>query len=145
MSRAYPERPFVGVGVVVLKGDDVLLIRRGKPPRQGQWSLPGGSQETGETVFEAGAREVMEETGVEIGPPRLVDIIDSIQRDGDGRVRYHYTLIDLAAEWVAGEPVADTDAEHAEWMPWTEVPALEMWEETTRVIAEARRLFGRGA
>ncbi len=142
MERSYPDRPFVGVGIVVLKGPDVLLIRRGQAPRIGQWSLPGGMQEVGETVFEAARRELMEETGVEMEEPVLIDVIDAIRHDGDGRVEYHYTLIDLAARWRAGRPVAGSDAMEATWVALADVPAIEMWDETHRVIAQAAGLLG---
>ena len=109
-DRLYPDRPIVGIGIVVFKGPEVLLIQRGKPPRLGQWSLPGGVQELVETVHEAARREVAEETGVDIDIVGLIDTVDSIQRDESGRVRYHYTLIDVAAVWRDGEPRAGSDA-----------------------------------
>ena len=94
------ERPVVGVGVVVLRGDDVLLIRRGEPPRKDRWSIPGGKQERGETVRNTAHREIREETGVEIALIGLVDVVDGIRRDETGATISHYTLIDFAAEWV---------------------------------------------
>ncbi len=134
MSREYPKRPMVGIGVVVWRERQVLLIRRGKPPRLGQWSLPGGLQELGETVFEGGAREVREETGTEVEITGVLDVIDSIQRDETGRVRFHYTLIDLAAEWRAGEPVAGDDAAAAAWVDADDLDRYQLWEETVRLI-----------
>jgi 8-oxo-dGTP diphosphatase len=136
-SREYPRRPFVGVGVVVLKGDAVLLIRRGKPPRAGEWSLPGGSQSVGETVRETAIREVREETGLEIGPPRFLEVIDAIIPDEAGAVRFHYTLVDFWAEWRDGEPVAADDAAHAEWVPLERLDEIDLWETTRRVIGDA--------
>ena len=106
----YPDRPIVGVGAVVWRGDRVLLIRRGKPPRAGQWSLPGGAQQLGETLREAITREVREETGLELAELRLLTTVDLIEREPDGRVRYHYTLVDFTAEAPAGEPLAGDDA-----------------------------------
>lgn len=140
MSREYPERPFVGVGAVILKGDRVLLIQRGKPPRVGQWSLPGGVQELGETIREAAAREVREETGIEAEIKGLIDVIDSIQHDGDGRVRLHYTLVDVWGEWRAGEPVPGDDAIGAAWLTLPEIERLSLWSETMRVIRAALAL-----
>ena len=147
---AAPRRPVVGVGVVVLKDDHVLLIRRGKPPRNGQWSIPGGKQKLGETWRAAAHREVREETGIEIELIGLIDVVDAIVRDGDdmtpGRrrvsdpsrpVAYHYTLVDAAALWQAGEPVAGSDAAHAEWIPLDRLDAYPLWDETVRIIRGA--------
>jgi ADP-ribose pyrophosphatase YjhB (NUDIX family) len=141
-NRAYPDRPMVGVGVVVLKQRSVLLIRRGKAPRRGEWSIPGGLQEIGETVFTAGAREVLEETGVTIGDPTLIDIVDAIRPDKAGRIQYHYTLIDLVADWAAGEPQAGSDAMHAEWITFARFEAMDVWGETKRIVAQARQIKG---
>lgn len=139
-SREYPTRPFIGVGVVVLKEDSVLLIRRGKPPKAGEWSLPGGSQHVGETVRETAAREVREETGVEIGELIFLEVIDAIIPDKAGRVQFHYTLVDFLAQWESGEPNADDDAEHAEWVPLSSLPEIELWEKTREIIEKASRL-----
>lgn len=133
-SRSYPERPIVGVGVVVWRDDRVLLIRRGKPPGLGQWSLPGGAQQLGETVHETARREVMEETGLHIHVTGLIDVVDGIHRDSDGRVEYHYTLIDLAATAVAGEAVAADDAQEAAWFAPETLATLGLWSETERII-----------
>ena len=134
MSREYPKLPMVGIGVVVWRERQVLLIRRGKPPRIGQWSLPGGLQELGETVYEGGRREVREETGTEVEITGVLDVIDSIQRDSEGRVRYHYTLVDLGAEWIAGEPVAGDDAAAAAWADADDLARYQLWDETVRLI-----------
>ena len=87
VDRTYPDRPWVGVGVIVFRGDEILLVRRGKPPNQGQWSLPGGGQDLGETVFEAARREVAEEAGIDmVRPVEVLTTVDSVHRD-DGRAR----------------------------------------------------------
>ena len=99
MSREYPPRPIVGIGVAVLRPGAVLLARRGRPPNLGAWSLPGGAQELGETAEAAARRELAEETGLSVGPLLLAANVDSIHRDPDGRVRYHYTIIDFCARW----------------------------------------------
>ncbi len=146
MTRRYPERPIVGVGVVVLRGvpknNEVLLIRRGKPPREGGWSLPGGAQELGETVFEAARREVREETGVEIEVVDTVAVVDSISRDGDGAVEYHYTLVDVAARWQSGEAREGGDAAAVEWADPDALDGYDLWSETLRIIALARTRLG---
>ena len=156
MSREYPDRPIVGVGIVVLKDDAVLMIRRGKPPRAGQWSIPGGKQKLGETWRATAVREVREETGVEIDVIGLVDVVDAIVREGDTLqpgerpepaeadhskpIQYHYTLVDCAAAWIGGEPRAGSDAAHAEWWPLDRLDELPLWSETVRIISEAAAL-----
>ena len=134
MQREYPERPLVGVGVVVQRGDRVLLVRRAKPPRANAWSLPGGLQKLGEAVFAAAAREVREETGVIAEGWRLIATADLIEHDDAGRVRYHYTLIDVAATWCAGEAVAGDDACAVVWADVDDLARFELWDETLRVI-----------
>ena len=128
--------PIPAVGVVCFRRDgpgapEVLLIRRGKPPREGEWSLPGGRIEPGEAVRDAALRELAEETGVQA---RLVGLIDVV--DGLFGTAHHYVLIDYLAEWVSGEPVAGDDAVEARFVPLAEVEALIDWSETRRVIAE---------
>jgi 8-oxo-dGTP diphosphatase len=141
MSRAgreYPDRPWVGVGVVVWQGERVLLIRRGRAPRLGQWGLPGGAQTVGETLFEAAAREVMEETGLEVVPQAVVTALDSISRDDSGAIQYHYTLVEVVAECSSGEPQAADDAMDARWVSIDQARYLVEWEETLRVIEMSR-------
>ncbi len=137
MTREYPERPLVGIGVVGLGPRGVLMIKRAKPPRKGQWSLPGGAQELGETVFEAARREVMEETGLTIGILGLVDVVDSIGRDDAGKVQYHYTLVEVLARIpprAKTEPRPGSDADEAAWIPLRDIPGLGLWSETERII-----------
>lgn len=134
MSREYPERPVAAVGAVVVDNGKVLLIRRGKPPRPGQWSLPGGGQELGESYIEAAIREVREETGLAIEVLGLIDVVDSITRDESGRVRFHYLLADVVARPVGGTLQAGGDASEARWFSSEEVFALPLWSETIRVI-----------
>ncbi|MBP2226810.1 ADP-ribose pyrophosphatase YjhB (NUDIX family) [Azospirillum agricola] len=143
-SREYPDRPWVGVGVVVWRGDRVLLIRRGRAPRLGQWALPGGAQSLGETVFETAAREVLEETGLVVIPTEVITVVDAITPDAEGRVHYHYTLVEVSAESAEGEPVCADDALEARWATPDEAGALTEWDETRRVIllAAARRSAG---
>ena len=137
MRREYPERPVGGVGAVVWRGGRVLLIRRGRPPRVGQWSLPGGAQQLGETLLEAVVREVREETGLALSSVCFLTTVDLIERAADGRVRYHYTLVDFTAEAAPGEPVAGDDAAAVGWFAPDQLDGLGLWSETRRIIAEA--------
>jgi ADP-ribose pyrophosphatase YjhB (NUDIX family) len=138
-GRDYPTRPIVGIGVVLLKPESVLLVRRARPPWLGQWSLPGGAQELGETAEQAARRELLEETGLRAGALRLVAHVDSIHRDADDRVRYHYTLLDFAGDWVGGDPVAGDDVSAATFAPFAALDGYALWPEALRVIEQARQ------
>lgn len=140
-GREYPVRPLVGIGVVMLKPGAVLLVRRAKPPSVGQWSLPGGAQELGETAEEAARRELLEETGLDAGPMQLAANVDSIHRDEAGRVRFHYTILDFAAQWVGGDPAPGGDVSDALFAPLDRLGDYGLWDEAHRVIAIARRLL----
>ncbi|MFN3668636.1 MAG: NUDIX hydrolase [Brevundimonas sp.] len=128
-----PPTPIPAVGVVCLRGDAVLLIRRGTPPRQGEWSLPGGRIEPGERAVDAALRELREETGVEAEITSLIDVVDGLFPEA-GR---HYVLIDYAARWLSGEPVAGDDAAEARFVALDAVDGLVDWAETRRIIALA--------
>lgn len=137
-DREYPGRPIIGIGIVVLRPDAVLLVRRGSAPAQGQWSLPGGAQELGETVEEATRRELREETGLTVGPLTLIAHVDSIHHDPDGRVRFHYTILDFAAVWIGGDAVAGDDVSALVWAPFDALADHALWPEAMRVIELAR-------
>ena len=139
MSGAEP-RPTVGVGAVVWRGSEVLLVRRGNPPRADEWSLPGGKQEWGETVEAAVRREVRQETALELGPLTFVDVVDLVATDAAGRVTHHYTLLDYTAEATAGVARAGDDAVAAAWFRLDELAPLGLWAQTRRVIARAEAL-----
>jgi ADP-ribose pyrophosphatase YjhB (NUDIX family) len=141
-DREYPARPIVGIGVIAIKGDSVLLVRRGKPPNIGSWTLPGGAQEVGETAEEAARRELLEETGICVGKLHFAAHVDNIRRDASGRVQFHYTILDFAAAWESGEPVAATDVSEALWVPLDRLEEYRLWSEAYRVIAIARAVVG---
>jgi ADP-ribose pyrophosphatase YjhB (NUDIX family) len=141
MSRQYPPRPIVGIGVAVLRPGAVLLARRGRPPSEGAWSLPGGAQKLGETAEAAARRELAEETGLAVGELLLAANVDSIHRDPDGRVRYHYTILDFCARWREGEPAPGGDITACAWAPFDQFDGFDLWSEARRVIGIARRLL----
>ena len=135
------EAPRIGVGLVVWKGEEVLLIKRGKPPFLGEWSIPGGGLEFGETLHAAALRELDEETGVEADIVGLIDVVEVVGAPDAG----HMVLIDYAARWRAGDPRPGDDAAEAAW--FTEKDALERltWGQTRRIIRESRRLMEQGS
>jgi 8-oxo-dGTP diphosphatase len=135
MNEASGRRPVAAVGVVCLRGDDVLLIHRDAPPLEGQWSLPGGRVEWGERAADAALRELHEETGCRAELLGLIDVVDAVWPDR------HYVLIDYAARWTAGAPNAGDDARDARFFTPAELARLDLWSETRRII-EAARSFG---
>lgn len=141
--RDYPARPWVGVGVVVWRDRQVLLARRGRPPRQGEWSIPGGAQQVGETVAQAAAREALEETGLSVRPAELVSVEDAVTRDEAGAVQYHYVIIELAADWIDGEAQAGDDAAEVRWADVAEAcRLLDANPAAVRVLRKAAALRG---
>ncbi|MCX7839666.1 MAG: NUDIX hydrolase [Anaerolineae bacterium] len=138
-SRDYPARPIAGVGVIVCKDDAVLLIRRGKPPRAGEWGIPGGVVELGETWRDAARREVREECGIEIRIEAIADAVDIIVHDDAARVQYHYALVDFAASYVSGDLRASSDVLEARWVAFSELHHFPLPDKTRAVIRKAMR------
>lgn len=134
MSRLYPELPIPGVAAVTVRGSEVLLAERGKPPSLGKWGIPGGAVEVGETREEAVVREVLEETHVVVRPVELLDIFDSISRDDEGKVRHHYILFEYLCEYVSGEVIPGTDAPDARWVPIDDLSSVNIMPYTRRFI-----------
>lgn len=141
IARDFPDRPFVGAGVIAWQASKVLLVRRANPPMQGAWSIPGGLQQVGEPVRTAALRELEEETGLRGEVLGLVDVVDSIWPDNHGRTRHHYTLVDFAVAITGGTLGAADDALEAAWHPAASLPGLGIWDETLRIIEAARRFF----
>lgn len=134
MSDPRGSRPFIGVAAVIWKGPHVLLIQRGQPPREGEWSLPGGHQEYGETVRQAAVREVLEETGLKVTLGPLIDVVDAMLEGDATRPERHYTLIDFSAEWRSGEAIAASDARDLKWVALADLDEYGLWQETKRII-----------
>jgi ADP-ribose pyrophosphatase YjhB (NUDIX family) len=134
MQREFPTQPFIGVGAIVIEGDRVLLVKRAHPPIQGQWSIPGGVLEVGELVREAAVREAREETGMIVEAGVLLGVYDRVLRHADGRVQYHYVLIDFLCRPLGGELQASSDASEVRWFTRSELPALHLAEDTQDVI-----------
>ena len=143
-SRQYPDRPFAGVGAVIVDGARVLLIRRRFEPLAGEWSLPGGVVEAGETLDACVRREMREETGleVEIGP--VIDVFDRITRDEDGRVRYHYVLVDYLCWPSGGTLQAGSDVDAAVWADSGDLSTYHLTDKAIAVIARALELAREG-
>ncbi|MEP6644409.1 MAG: NUDIX hydrolase [Acidobacteriaceae bacterium] len=134
MRREYPDAPIAGVGAIVIDHGRVLLIKRGGPPLQGEWSIPGGAMELGETVREAVVREVFEETGLVVEAVELLGVFDRVVKDGQGKILYHYVLVDFLCRRVRGEVRASEDADDARWFSVEEVKAVPLAKDTAEVI-----------
>lgn len=134
MKREYPEQPLVGVGAIIVEDERVLLVKRGHPPLAGEWSIPGGVLEVGETLREAAIRETLEETGLTVEPRDLLGVYDRVLRDADERTIYHYVLIDFLCLRVSGEPQAAGDAAEVRWYRREELPALSLAKDTAEVV-----------
>ena len=137
-SREYPERPWVGVGALIFREGRVLLVRRGHAPSLGEWSIPGGALEVGETLAEGVKREVREETGLEVEPLATVDVVDRIARDETGRVQFHYVLVDFLCRVTGGSEAFADDAVGLRWAAMDDLNEVASF--TREVIAKARNM-----
>ena len=133
MKRVYPETPLIGVGAVIVDEDRVLLVKRGRPPLAGEWSIPGGVLEVGEMLREAAVREAQEETGLTVAPNQILGVYDRVLREGT-RVLYHYVLIDFLCRRVSGELTPGSDADEVRWFKREEIDGLNLAADTAEVI-----------
>ena len=137
MKREYPDRPIVGVGAVIIDRGRVLLVRRGSPPMLGQWTIPGGVVELGETLRSAAEREAQEETGLTVHVGEVIEVIDRILPGDDGRTQFHYVLIDFLCSVVQGEARAGSDAAEVAWAAENELEKFKLEKKALEVIREA--------
>jgi 8-oxo-dGTP diphosphatase len=135
-KREYPDYPRVGVGAIVINDGKVLLVKRGIEPSKGLWAIPGGSVELGETLQEAAEREIMEETGLVIRVRNPIYTFDFIERDDAGRIRFHFAIVDVIADYVSGTPNAADDALEARWISPGELRKLPVTKSTLKVLEE---------
>ena len=138
--REFPPRPIVGVGAVIVDADRVLVVKRGRPPLEGEWSLPGGAVEVGETLVAAVQREVLEETGLVVAVGPMIEVLDRIHLVADGRVEYHYVLVDYVCTVIGGLLRPESDVSDARWVTRSELLALAVAPLTVSVIDKAFNL-----
>ncbi len=142
MAREYPANPVVGVGAVVVRDGKALLIKRGHEPRKGEWSLPGGIVELGEALLDALRREVREETGLEIRIGPHIETFDRIHHDAEGRVRFHFVIVDYLCEAEDGQPIAGTDAEAVAWATADDLDLYQVNAHAAAVIRQGLEMHG---
>ena len=134
MGNAYPVEPRVGVGAITFKDGKVLLVKRGIEPSRGLWAIPGGTLKLGETLQECAAREILEETGITINVGDCVYVFDFIERDDRGKIKFHYVIVDFAADYLSGEAKGADDAEDARWFSPEDLEAVPVAVNTTHAL-----------
>jgi ADP-ribose pyrophosphatase YjhB (NUDIX family) len=144
MPRRFPDAPVVAVGVLLLDGPRVLLVQRGRPPSVGRWTVPGGGVEVGETLEEAALRELLEETGLACTLGPVVEVLDRVLRDGDGRVEYHYVILDFLGEQPTGTLRAGSDCADARWVEVDALGGYDLTDGLEPVIRRAVEMRARG-
>src|SRR5712691_2514907 len=144
ISREYPDQPRVGVGTVVLDGDRVLLVKRGRQPAYGKWSIPGGLVDLGETTEAAARREVLEECGIAVRLIGVAGVVDRVIRDESGRIRYHYVLVDYAAHPESHGICAGSDAAEVRWVPIAEIEKYDTTDGLVEMVRRAAAMTGGG-
>jgi ADP-ribose pyrophosphatase YjhB (NUDIX family) len=138
MKRLYPDQPVVGVGALILSQGKILLEKRINEPAKGKWTIPGGVVEVGESLEDAVIRETREETGLEVEAPRLIDVVDQVDLDEKGKVKYHFVIIDYVVSVKRGVPVAASDADALRWVPLDEVEGYDLTPSFRRFFVKNR-------
>jgi len=138
VKRLYPKQPVVGIGAVIIQNGKILLEKRKSEPGKGKWSIPGGLVELGESVSQTVVREVVEETGLEVCEPKLIDVVDNVVRDKNGEVKYHFVIVDYFVKLKGGNMKASSDAEELQWVPLSEVEKYDLTK-TFRAFIQRNR------
>jgi 8-oxo-dGTP diphosphatase len=136
-ARAYPQRPFLAVSAAIVRDGKILVVRRARAPAHGLYTLPGGVVEVGETLMEAVAREVREETGMTVKPVALAGFREAVARDAQDRVERHFVILCFAARWQAGEPVLNEELDEARWIDPAELAGLKTTAGLAEIVATA--------
>ena len=137
MSREYPKHPLLGVGAVVLRGDKVLLVCRAQDPCKGEWTFPGGLVELGETLREAAERETYEETGIRVRAGEVLEVVDSLVKGSGGRLRFHYSIVDVICRYISGSPRPGDDVSEVAWVPVKKALKIPLAGVTGQVLRKA--------
>ena len=143
MQRAYPDRPILGVGAVIIHQEQALIVQRAHAPRQGEWTVPGGVLEIGETLRSGTEREVLEETGLLVKADDVVDVYENIWPDAEGKTQFHYVLVDFLCELISGELQPATDVSNARWITLKELDGLELIGKTSEAIKKGFEMKSR--
>lgn len=133
-TNAYPTRPRVGAGAIVIHDEKILLVKRGADPGRGLWAIPGGTLQLGETLQACAAREILEETGIKVAVGECIYLFDLIERDEAGKIKFHFVVVDFAALYVEGEPKGADDAEEAGWFSPDELNNLPVSQNTLKAL-----------
>ncbi len=141
--RTYPAAPVLAVSAAIIRHGKVLIVRRARPPARGLYTLPGGGVEVGETLMEAVAREVREETALVVEPVELAGYREAIARDSDGRVERHFVILPFAARWIAGEPMLGDELSEAMWLDPAAIAGLNTTAGLAEIVANAMALVAR--
>jgi ADP-ribose pyrophosphatase YjhB (NUDIX family) len=144
-ERTYPQRPFLAVSAAIVRDGKVLVVRRARKPALGLYTMPGGVVEAGEMLIEAVAREVHEETSLEIRPLALAGHREAIVRDRDGKIERHFIILCFAARWISGEPVLNEELDEARWLEPAALAGLRTTEGLAEIVASAFEIIGRKA